>query len=120
MCGRVFGFPSLPFGNGVQQQHRLGWHIGIGRYSAFPPVGTVFGTVAGLNVGGLEELTNGFAAFDAVVIESLFDHFRETKTRRPVMPRCSDLCALPCTARGSSTARRLWLDAIKGPHRAPG
>ena len=32
--------------------------------------------------------------------ESLFVHFRETRTRRPAMPRCSGLWALPLQCPG--------------------
>ena len=67
--GGVFGFPSLAFSNGVQQQHRSGWDVGVGGGGAFPPVRSVVGAVGGVNAGGLEELPYEFAAFGAVIIE---------------------------------------------------
>jgi hypothetical protein len=69
--GGVFGFPSLSFGDGVQQQDRPGWHVGINGCGAFPPVGPVLGAVARLNACGFEELPNECAALGAVIIESL-------------------------------------------------
>jgi hypothetical protein len=66
--GGVFGFPSLSFGDGMQQQHRSGWDVGVGRCGAFPQVWPVFGAVGGVDTGLLEELPNEFAAFGAVVI----------------------------------------------------
>jgi hypothetical protein len=103
--GGVFGFPSLSFGDGVQQQDRPGWHVGINGCGAFPPVGPVLGAVARLNACGFEELPNECAALGAVIIESLVDHFRETKTRRPAMPRCSGWWALPLQCPGVMECR---------------
>jgi hypothetical protein len=69
LSGGVFGFPSLAFSNGMQQQHRPWWHVGVGGGGAFPPVRAVVGAVGGLDAGGLEELPYEFAAFGAVIIE---------------------------------------------------
>jgi hypothetical protein len=65
----VFGVPSLSFGDGVEEQEGAGWDVGIGGCGAFPEVGSVVGTVGGLDTGGLEELPNEFGAFGAVVVE---------------------------------------------------
>ena len=69
MGGGVFGFPSLSFGDGVQQQDRSGWHVAISGCGAFPPVGPVLGAVAWLNACGFEELPNECAALGTVIIE---------------------------------------------------
>ena len=71
MRGGVFGFPSLSFGDGVEEQQGSGWHVGVGGGGAFPLVWPVYGAVRGLDTGLLEELPNEFAAFGAVVIQSL-------------------------------------------------
>ena len=65
MGGGVFGFPSLPFGDGVQEQDGSGWDVGVCGCGAFPLVWAV----GGLDAGLLEELPNEFAAFVAVVIQ---------------------------------------------------
>jgi len=93
--GGVVGFPSQAFGDGVQEQHRPRWDVRVSRCGAFPQVGSVFGTVGGLDSGSFEELPNEFAAFGPVIISVLFDHFRETSTRRPAMPRWSSWWAFP-------------------------
>jgi hypothetical protein len=69
--GGVFGFPSLSFGDGSQEQHWPGWDVGVGGCRAFPLVRTVLGAVSGLDACGFEELPNEFAAFGAVIIEGL-------------------------------------------------
>jgi hypothetical protein len=56
--GGVFGFPSLSFSDGVQQQHRPGWHVGVGGCGAFPHVRTALGAVRGLNASCFEKLPN--------------------------------------------------------------
>ena len=69
--GGVLGLPSLSFRDRVQQQHRLGWHVGICRSGAFPHVRPVLGTVRGLDTGLLQQLPNERGAFGAVVVEGL-------------------------------------------------
>jgi hypothetical protein len=69
--GGVFGFPSLSFGDGVQEQDGSGWYVGVGGCGAFPQVGPVVGGVGGVDAGGGKELPNEFAAFDAVVVEGV-------------------------------------------------
>jgi len=66
--GGVFGFPSLSFCDGVQQQHRTGWDVGVGGCGAFPHVRSILGTVGRLDAGLLEELPNEFAAFGPMII----------------------------------------------------
>jgi hypothetical protein len=67
--GGVFGFPSLSFGDGADEQCGAGWDVGVGGCGAFPLIRAVLRAVGGLNTGGLEELPNEFAAFGAVVCE---------------------------------------------------
>jgi hypothetical protein len=69
--GGVLGFPSLSFGNGVKQQDRSGWYVGVSRGGAFPLVWAVFGAVGGLDTGLFEELPNEFTAFGTVVVQGL-------------------------------------------------
>jgi len=69
--GGVFGFPSLSFGDGVQEQQGPGWDVGVSGCGTFPPVGPVLRPVGWLNAGGVEELPNEFAAFGPVVIQRL-------------------------------------------------
>ena len=69
LSGGVFGFPPLSFSDGLQEQDRSGWDVGIGGSGAFPLVRTVFGAVGGLDSSGFEELPNESGAFSAVVIE---------------------------------------------------
>ena len=69
-CG-VFGFPSLSFGHGVQEQHWTRWDVGVGRCGSFPLVGPVLGTVGGLDADLLEQLPNKFAAFGPVIVQAL-------------------------------------------------
>jgi hypothetical protein len=107
--GGVFGFPSLSFGDGLQEQYGPGWDVGVGGCRSFPLVGPVLGTVGGLDAGLLEQLPNKFAAFGAVVVEALLDHLRETSTRRPAMPRCSRVGGLClCSALGPWRAEHPW------------
>ena len=69
--GGVFGFPSLSFGDGEQEQKWPGWDVGVGGCRAFLLVWPVLGTVAGLNAGLFEELANEFPTFGAVILERL-------------------------------------------------
>jgi hypothetical protein len=69
--GGVFGFPSLSFGDGVEEQHGPGWDVGVGGCRAFPLVGPVLGSVGGLDTDGFEELPNKFATLSAVIIQRL-------------------------------------------------
>ena len=73
--GGVFGFPSLSFGDGVQQQDGPGWDMGIIRSGTFPPVGPVLHSVGGLDTGLFEELPNELATFGFVVVEGLVGPF---------------------------------------------
>jgi hypothetical protein len=67
LCRGVLGFPSLAFGDGMQEQHGSGWDVGVGGCGAFPLVGAV----GGLDAGLLEELPNECAAFGAVIVQGL-------------------------------------------------
>jgi hypothetical protein len=67
--GGVFGFPSLSFCNGAEEEDGPGRDVGVGRCGAFPLTGTVLRAVGGLDACGFEELPNEFAAFGAVVVE---------------------------------------------------
>jgi hypothetical protein len=54
--GGVFGFPSLSFGDGVEEQNGSGWDVGVGGGGAFPLEGPVVGAVGRVDAGGVEEL----------------------------------------------------------------
>ena len=69
MGGGVFGFPSLSFGDGAQEQDGSWWHVGVDGGGAFPQVRAVLGTVGGLDPGPLEELPNKFATLSPVVLQ---------------------------------------------------
>src|SRR5947209_15850025 len=73
--GGVFGFPSLSFGDGAQEQHRARWYVGVCGAGSFPHVRPVVGTVGGLYAGLFQELPNECAAFGAVIIESFVAPF---------------------------------------------
>jgi hypothetical protein len=47
LSGGVFGFPSLSFSDGAQEQYRPGLDIGVGGCGAFPPVWPVLGRQIG-------------------------------------------------------------------------
>jgi hypothetical protein len=65
----VLGFPSLSFSDGVKEQHRSRWHVGVGGCGAFPPVGAVLYAMVGLDAGSVEELPNKLGTVGAVVIQ---------------------------------------------------
>lgn len=50
----------------------------------------------------------GWTYYIAVRLESLFDHFRDTRTRRPAMLRCSAWWALPLQRPGIIACRAPW------------
>jgi hypothetical protein len=52
--GGVFGFPSLAFGDGVQEQDGPGWDVGIIGCWSFPPVRAVLYGVDWLDAGLFE------------------------------------------------------------------
>ena len=70
MSGGVFRFPSLSFGDGLEEQHGPGWDVGIIGCWSFPPVRAVLHGVDRLNAGLFEQLPNKFAAFGTVIVES--------------------------------------------------
>lgn len=71
MGGSVFGFPALPFGDGVQEQRGPGWDVGLAGCWSFPQVGAVLDAVGGSDAGVVEELPNEGGALGAVVVEGL-------------------------------------------------
>jgi hypothetical protein len=70
--GGVFGFPSLSFRDGVQQQHRPGWDVQVSGCGPFPQGGSVLWAVGGLDASLFKELPNEFAAFGAVVVQEAY------------------------------------------------
>src|SRR5262249_11942777 len=56
-CG-VFGFPSLSFCDGVEEQYGPGWHVGVSGCGSLPPIRPVLHSMAGLDADGVEELPN--------------------------------------------------------------
>ena len=65
--GGVFGFPSLSLSDGLEQQHRPGWDVGVGRCGAFPQVRPVLWAMSWLDTGCFEELPNKLATLGAVI-----------------------------------------------------
>jgi hypothetical protein len=49
--GGVFGFPSLSFGDGMQEQQGPGWDVGVCGCRTFPEIGPVLGTISGSDAG---------------------------------------------------------------------
>ena len=116
--GGVFGFPSLSFGDGVQEQHGSGWDVGVGGCGAFPLVGPVLGAVGGLDAGGFEELPNEFAAFGAVVIQGLVRPFAGDQDAASGDAEVFGLVGLAFAASGChGVAGALGLDAVEQPER---
>lgn len=117
--GGVFSFPALSFSDGVQQQHRPGWHVGIGGGGTFPPVRSVVGAVGRLDAGLVEELPYEFAPFSAVIIKGFVRPFAgdqdtpsgDAQVLRPV-------CLALAASRGHGVAGTLGLDAVAQPDRA--
>ena len=106
--GGVFGFPSLSFGDGVQQQDGPWWYVGVCGCGPFPEVRAVLGAVSGLDASLFKELPNKFSALGAVVSRVLLDHFLDTRTRRPAMPRCSGWWTFPLQRPGVIECRAPW------------
>jgi hypothetical protein len=67
--GGVFGFPSLAFGDGMEKQHRPGWHVGVGGCGAFPQVRAVLRTAGGLDADLFQQLPNKLATISPVIIK---------------------------------------------------
>jgi hypothetical protein len=67
--GGVFGFPSLSFGDGVEQQDGSWWDVGVGGAGSFPEVRAVLRAVGRLDANGFEELPDKVGPFGAVVIQ---------------------------------------------------
>ena len=118
--GGVFGFPSLSLRDGLEQQDRPGWDVGVGGCGAFPLVRPVLRAVSRLDTGCFEELPNKFATLGAVIGEAL------------VGPLSGDQHAAPGDAEvfgavrfALAASRRhrvpgpLGLDAVEQPDRAP-
>jgi hypothetical protein len=71
LSGGVFGFPSLSFGDGAQQQDGSRWDVGITGCWAFPPVRAVLHGVDRLDAGLLKQLPDECAAFSPVIVKGL-------------------------------------------------
>jgi hypothetical protein len=67
--GDIFGFPSLSFGDGLQQQDGTWWDVGVSGCGAFPHIQSVFGALRGLDTGLFEKLPNKRATLSPVVIQ---------------------------------------------------
>ncbi len=121
MRGGVFGFPSLSFGDGVQEQDGPGWDVGVGGCGAFPPVGAVLGAVGGLDAGLLEELPNECAAFGAVVIQALVGPLAGDQDATAGDAQVFGLVGLALAPpRGHGVPGAVGLDSVEQPHRTPG
>jgi hypothetical protein len=62
-AGGVFGFPSLSFGDGLEEQHWPRWDVGVVGCRSFPLVGPVLRSVGWLDAGLFKKLPNKFAPF---------------------------------------------------------
>src|ERR1700709_831038 len=69
--GGVFGLPSLPFSDGLEQQDGPGRYIGVGRCGAFPHVRTVLRALRRVDTGCFKQLPNELAPLSAVIGEAL-------------------------------------------------
>jgi hypothetical protein len=117
--GGVFGFPSLAFSDGMQQQHRPWWHVGVGGGGAFPPVRSVVGAVGGLDAGGVEELPYEFAAFGSVIIQCLVGPFAGDQDASSGDAEVLGLvCFSFAVSGGDGVAGALGLDAVEQPEGA--
>ena len=119
--GGVFGFPSLSFGDGVEEQEWPGWHVGVGGCGAFPHVRAVLRTVVGLDAGGVEELPNEFAAFGSVVIEGLVGPLPGDQHAASGDAQVFGLVGFAfAVSGGHGVAGAFGLDAVEEPYRAAG
>jgi hypothetical protein len=117
--GGVFGFPSLSFGDGKQEEHRSGWDVGVGWGGAFPPVRSVVGAVGGVNTGGFEELPYECAAFGAVIIEGLVGPFVGDQDTASGDAQVLGLVCFAFAVSGcDGVAGALGLDAVEQPEGA--
>jgi hypothetical protein len=116
--GGVFGLPSLPFGDGVQQKHRAGRHVGVCGGGTFPQVRPVFGAVRGLDAGLFEELPNERAAFGAVVIQGLVRPLPGHQDATPGDAQVFGLVGLALAPpRGYRVPSAVGLDSVQQPQR---
>jgi hypothetical protein len=116
----VFGFPSLSFGDGLQEQHGPGWDVEIGGCRTFPSVGPVVRAVAGLNAGLLKKLPNEFATFGAVIVEGLVGPLagdEDAAAGDAQMVELVGFAFAPSGGHGVSGA--FGLDAVEQPYQAP-
>jgi hypothetical protein len=119
--GGVFGFPSLSLGDGVQQQDRSCWYVGVGGGGAFPQIGAVLGTVGGVDPGPLEELPNEFAAFGAVVLQGFVGPFAGDEDAASGDAEVFGFVGFAFAASGGhGVSGAVWLDSVEQPDRAPG
>jgi hypothetical protein len=119
LSGGVFGFPSLSFGDGAQQQDGSRWDVGITGCWAFPPVRAVLYGVDRLDAGLLKQLSNEFAAFGAVIIEGLVRPFAGDQDTSSGDAEVFGLVCFAFAASGrDGVSGALGLDAVAEPDRA--
>ena len=118
MGGGVFGFPSLPFGDCLEEQDGSRWDVGVGGCGAFPLVGAVLETVGGVDAGGFEELPNEFGPFCAVIVEGLIGPLAGDQDAASGDAQVFGLVGFALAAsRRHGVAGAFGLDSVEQPHR---
>ena len=103
----------------MQEKKRAGWDVGVGGCGSFPPVGAVLGAVGGLDVGGLEELPNEFAAFGTMIIQSFVGPFAGDQDAASGDAQVFGLvCFAFAASRCHGVSGAFGLDSVEQPHRA--
>jgi hypothetical protein len=120
LCGGVFDFPSLSFGDGVQEQDWPGWDVRIGGCRAFPLVGPVLGAVTGLDADRFEQLPNEFPAFGAMVLEGLVRPFPGDEHAASGDTQVFEFVGVAFASSGChGVPGAFGLDAVEKPYRTP-
>jgi hypothetical protein len=118
--GGVFGFPSLSFRHGFQEQQGPGRDVGVGGCRAFPQVRPVLEAVGGLDPRLLEQLPNKFAAFGSVVIQAFVGPLARDQHAAPSNTQMLEAVSFALAAPGrQGVPSTLGLDPIQQPHRTP-
>jgi hypothetical protein len=118
--GGVFGFPSLSFSDGLQEQDGSGWNVRVVGCRAFPHVGAVSGAVGGLDADGFEELPNERAALGPVVVEGFVRPFPGDEDAASGDAQVFGLVGFALAPPGChGVPGAMGNDAIKQPHRTP-
>ena len=118
--GGVFGFPSLPFRDGVEQQDGPGRDVGVGGCGAFPQVRAVPRAVCGLDTGLFEQLPNKFATFGPVFVEGLVGPFTGDEDAASGDAQVFGFVGFALAVPGGhGVPGAVGLDSVEQPHRTP-